>query len=258
MNRHPREIDTAPAARGPNDATMKDEKQVTTRTRFSRRAFVAAATATLMIGSGRGRVVAQDGSADAAPGALAEVPSTGAARSGPIRAATAPNDRGAGIAVREPEAPRGVPPVAIQIEKAAVDAPIERVEITDDGEMQNPTGPWVVSWYEDLAAPGAGSNTVMAGHVDYWTTGPAVFWNLEQLVPGDTIRVIGEDDTVFAYAIEWMENFVVADLSPEDLAEIVGETEREALTLITCKLNTWDEATQEYRERFVVRAVGVD
>lgn len=215
-----------------------------------RQITVALAGAAFTAGLTRGRLLAQEETDDGATPRLGEVPTTGGARPGPIRGLAVGDQPPA--AEPEPEL-QGVAPVAIQIEKAGVDAVVERVQIVD-GVMENPSGPWVVSWYEDLAAPGQQSNTVMAGHVDYWDVGPAVFWNLEQLVPGDLIRIFGEDDTMFEYVVEWMENFVVADLTPEDIGELVGDTEQESLTLITCKIGTFDPATGEYRERFVVRA----
>lgn len=204
--------------------------------RYSRRLFLAAAAG---VGLGAARVSAEEHPE------LAEVPSTGAGRPGPL--------------VPVPLAPpsarlRGVVPLQIVIDKAAVDAPVEQVDIID-GVMQNPSGPWVVSWYPDLGAPGERGNAVMSGHVDYWDVGPAVFWNLTQMVPGDEIRVVGEGDRVFTYAMTWAKNYVVADMTQADFDEMLGDAGGEALTLITCAIGTWDEATQQYRERTVVRAV---
>jgi len=193
------------------------------------------------------------------------VPSSGAARSGPIRVASTATGRGSDIVIRAPEeeveeeAAAGVTPLAIQIDKIGVSAEIERVQIVD-GIMQNPTGPWVVSWYEDLSAPGENNNVVMAGHVDYWDTGPAVFWGLKEpgLVEGDIIRVIGENDEVFEYEVQSSRLYNVAEeLTPEVIeAEVVGETDGETLTLITCG-GEFNYETSEYVSRMVLRATMV-
>jgi len=190
--------------------------------------------------------------------ASSEVPSFGAARPGPIRLAQVAV-AGDAVAVNEEE-PEGVSPVSILIEKAGIntiDAPIERVDIVD-GVMQNPSGPWVVSWYEDLPALGEGGNVVMAGHVDYWDTGPAVFWDLPSLEEGDNIRVYGEDGQVYEYSVQWSRLYDVAtELTPEVIqSEVVGETDEESLTLITCG-GDFNVETQEYVSRRVLRAVRI-
>ncbi len=171
-----------------------------------------------------------------------EVPSAGGPRSGPVGQPPPPVVRAAGVA-----------PVAIQIDAAQVDAQIEQLEIVD-GVMQNPTGPWVVSWYKDLAGLGESGNVVMAGHIDYWNVGPAVFYTLAQIKEGAPINVTGEDGEVYAYQVEWIHNYT-ADDAPLD--EIVGPTPRESLTLITCG-GPFDYATGHYLERTVVRAKRVD
>lgn len=202
----------------------------------------------LLIGAGAlAALVARPSAAqdDAVVEVLSEVPSTGAGRLGPIAQAA----RAGGTS-----ASRGETPVAIRIPKAGVDASVERLEIVD-GVMPNPSGPWIVSWYHDLATLGRRDNVVMAGHVDYWDVGPAVFWNLSQLLPGDAIAVLSEKDNSFSYVVGWMKNYVVADMTSEDFDEMLGDAGGEALTLITCAIGSWDEAAQEYRERTVLRAV---
>ena len=170
-----------------------------------------------------------------------ETPTTGGLRPGPV---------GLNPPVRRN---RGVRPVAIQIDKAQVDAEVEEIEIVD-GVMQNPTGPFVVSWYRETGRLGQSeSNVVMAGHVDYWDVGEAVFWYLRELAEGDEINVTGEDGTVYAYGVEWLRDYTVAELTPDQIDEIVGRTEVEALTLITCG-GDFDYATGEYLSRMVVRA----
>jgi sortase (surface protein transpeptidase) len=182
--------------------------------------------------------------------ALSEVPSTGARRPGPvILAATR-------VAAPEPERVEGVAPVELQIDSVGVDAPIELGAVTD-GAMQDPSGPWVVSWYEPLGKLGEGGNVVMAGHVDYWNVGPAVFWDVRDLPAGDIIRVVGEDGKNYEYAVQWTQPYAAAELTPDVIQnDIVGDTGEETLTLITCG-GDFDPATGEYLQRWVVRATKV-
>ena len=205
-----------------------------------------------LLGPGPAALAQDDAADEEVPLALAELPSHGAARPGPIRVSPGREDEEA--AEEEPE---GIPPVAIQIEKAAFDHPVERVEIVN-GVMQNPSGPWVVSWYEDLAALGEGGNVVMAGHIDYWTTGPAVFYNLPSLVEGDIIRVIAENGDVYEYEVQWSRLYnVETELTPEVIQEeVVGDTGEESLTLITCG-GEFNYETGEYVSRIVLRAVRI-
>jgi sortase (surface protein transpeptidase) len=179
--------------------------------------------------------------------ALSEVPTTGARRPGPIILAASR------VASPEPEPVEGVAPIALQVDSVGVDAPIELGNVTD-GVMQDPSGPWVVSWYEPLGKVGEGGNVVMAGHVDYWNVGPAVFWDVRYLPEGDVIRVVGEDGKNYEYAVQWTQSYMADQLTPEVIqGEIVGDTGEETLTLITCG-GEFNPETGEYNQRWVVRA----
>jgi len=179
--------------------------------------------------------------------ALSEVPSTGARRPGPvILAATR-------VAAPEPEPVEGVAPVELLVDSVGVDAPIELGDVVD-GAMQDPSGPWVVSWYQPLGKIGEGGNVVLAGHVDYWNVGPAVFWDVRYLPEGDIIRVVGEDGKNYEYAVQWTQAYAAAELTPDVIQnDIVGDTGQETLTLITCG-GDFDPTTGEYLQRWVVRA----
>jgi sortase (surface protein transpeptidase) len=179
--------------------------------------------------------------------ALSEVPSTGARRPGPvILAATR-------VAAPEPEPVAGVAPVELQVDSVGVDAPIELGAVVD-GAMQDPSGPWVVSWYDQLGKIGEGGNVVLAGHVDYWNVGPAVFWDVRDLPAGDVIRVVGEDGKNYEYAVQWTQPYMAEELTPEVIQnDIVGDTGEETLTLITCG-GEFNPDTGEYNQRWVVRA----
>lgn len=173
---------------------------------------------------------------------VGEVPTTGAMRPGPI-----------GLLPPQPAQLRGPRPVSITIQKIGVDATIETIEIVD-GVMQDPTGPWVVSWYKETARLGEVGNVVMAGHLDYWDVGPAVFYNIAQLTKGDRIEITGEDGQTYVYEVDWVRNY---DNANAPIQEIVGPTDNESLTLITCG-GPFDYVNGVYLQRTVVRAHRVE
>jgi LPXTG-site transpeptidase (sortase) family protein len=169
-----------------------------------------------------------------------ELPTSGGGRPGPIGAAP------------EPYRLHGVIPIAIKIAKAQVDAQVETQEIVD-GVMQNPSGPFVVSWYRETGRPGEADNIVMAGHLDYWDVGQAVFFHLGDLKKGDQIQITGEDKQVYNYKVDWVKSYETADLDAKQIRKIVGTTDTEVLTLITCS-GAFDYNAGHYLSRMVVRA----
>lgn len=145
-----------------------------------------------------------------------------------------------------PEAKGNFEPVEIDIPKISITATIEQVGIVD-GVMQVPEDAWNVGWYNTLAAPGDRTNVVMAGHKDWWGIGPVVFWNLEQLAPGDKVYLKAENGKGSTYVIT--ESFQVP--AGIDAREIIGDHGTETLTLITCG-GAFDGSG--YTSRHIVRA----
>lgn len=150
-----------------------------------------------------------------------------------------------------PAADPGQIPVTIQIPEAEVDAEIERTKIVD-GQMLDPSGPWIVAWYEGTGLVGERDNAVMSGHVDYWDVGPAVFRNVARLPKGAEMSVIGVDGGLYTYALEYTERIEVATLTQDKLNEIVGQTDYAALTLITCG-GEFNYDAGAYYERDILR-----
>ena len=217
----------------------------TTDLQLNRRALLALAPGGLslaalgLVGRGSDRVLAQDDS-EIDGNARGDMPTSGAMRPGPV-------------GINPPRiARKGVMPISMKIEKAQVDSQIETAAI-EDGVMLDPSGPYVVAWYEDTGMLGQDTNSIFAGHLDYYDVGEAVFFHLALLAENDTIEITGEDETVFTYAVEWARNYTMEELDSTTIQEIVGKTKTEYITLITCG-GEFDFDAGLYKERFVVRA----
>ncbi len=138
----------------------------------------------------------------------------------------------------------------LRIPTIGVDADVVVEGLDEDGAMENPDGPWDVAWYDFSARPGTGSNVVFAGHVDHRDIGPAVFWDLGKLKPDTIIEVHLKDAAVYRYRVIAKDT---VDVATAPVAQIVGPTQTDSVTLITCTGN-FDQTTQEYDQRLVVRA----
>lgn len=142
-------------------------------------------------------------------------------------------------------------PIArIIVPVAEIDAPIVVKGVDNGGVMIAPDTANDVAWYDFSAHPGFGGNAVFAAHVDYVNVGPAVFWNLKDLEPGDIIDIRLEDGTLYRYAVNFKQQY---DSATAPVSEIVGATPKESVTLITCS-GTFSSATHQYDKRLVVRA----
>jgi LPXTG-site transpeptidase (sortase) family protein len=173
------------------------------------------------------------------PRELGEQPTSGGARPGPVNAVPG---------LRAP----GVMPVELAIKVIDLDAAIEQQEI-EDGVMQNPSGPFVVAWYKETGRLGeTHNNVVLAGHLDYWDVGPAVFYDIWKLESGNKIHVTGKNGAVFVYKVEWVKDYKIDDLDSAAIQDIIGPTKNESVTLITCG-GTFDYDSGEYEARIVVR-----
>lgn len=138
------------------------------------------------------------------------------------------------------------------IPKIGVNAPFSYKVVGSNGQMPNPNGPTDVSYYDFSqwpkagGLPGKGGNVVLAGHVDYIHYGPAVFWRLRELVPGDMITIQMKDGTQYNYKVEFNKQ-ISADATGADWSDIVSATADESITLITCG-GTFEAGHYDHRQ----------
>jgi LPXTG-site transpeptidase (sortase) family protein len=94
----------------------------------------------------------------------------------------------------------------------------------------------------------------MAGHLDYVDYGPAVFYRLKEASMGDELQLQLVDGSVARYRVTGVTSY---DEATAPVQEIVGPTDTEVVTLITCG-GSFDPASREYDKRVVLRAERID
>jgi len=145
-------------------------------------------------------------------------------------------------------------PLRLVIESLGVDAPVVEMGMDDHGTPYVPLNGQDVAWYNFSSPPGAGSNAVFAGHIN-WERAPGVFGDLDKLQPGATVRLISEDGSEYVYEV--FANFPVDPYDPDSL-KVMAPTPTDTVTLITCG-GTWIPDPSErfggnYTNRTVVQA----
>jgi LPXTG-site transpeptidase (sortase) family protein len=104
-------------------------------------------------------------------------------------------------------------------------------------------------WYRFTSVPGSVGNSVIVGHVDTYV-GPAVFYNLYQLRPGDAIYVT-TGAARERFAVHWVHEVTKVRFP---VNQIFGDTGRHQLWLITCG-GAFDYQTGHYLDNIIVSAV---
>lgn len=169
-------------------------------------------------------------------------------------AATPSASIGAAPGAPRPPAPRAPSPavVRVRIPTLGVDAPILQMGVDAAGVMEIPQSSSTVAWYGFTALPGSAGNAVMAGHVT-WGGSRAVFYQLQNLRPGDAVEVQTSDGGV-RYAVQ--RTYLVKP-DEADIANIIGPRDGpQTLTLITCG-GTFDANAREYDHRVIVFATRI-
>jgi hypothetical protein len=135
-----------------------------------------------------------------------------------------------------------------QIPSLKVDAAVEAIGINSQNELETPTNPRNVGWYDSSTAkqyigskPGFGKNSVFAAHVDYYGLPPGdlPFNKLKNTSPGDAIDVVMDNGLVYHYKIIFKQRYNVSDIPMGELIDgKAGDTVEppgvEWITMITC------------------------
>jgi sortase (surface protein transpeptidase) len=171
------------------------------------------------------------------------------ARSGPATAAEPREPPGvAGFhSVRTYDQP--ALPVRLLIPAIAVSTPLVRLGRLPDGSLEVPKDWDTAGWYDRGPRPGQPGPAVILGHVDS-TTGPAVFYRLRTLRPGDSVRVGLADGRILVFRVQQVQRYP-KDEFPTDA--VYFPTLNRELRLITCG-GDFDYASGSYLDNIVVYA----
>jgi len=156
-----------------------------------------------------------------------------------------------GARARGPSLARSLP-VSVHIPAIGVNSTLLHLGLNADGTIQVPsirTNSGRAAWYKYSATPGQIGSSVIEGHVDS-VKGPAVFFRLGALRPGDTIDVRLADGVTAVFRVTGVREYAKSRFPAK---AIYGSTGFAALRLITCG-GAFDDATGHYLGSTVVFA----
>ncbi len=177
-------------------------------------------------------------------------------RSGSSGAQSAPapgagSGKGASGGFRSPRTyPAVAEPMRLRIPAIGVNTSLERLGRAADGTVETPERWEMAGWYAQGPRPGQAGPAVLLGHVDS-RSGPAVFYDLARLRPGDAVVVERADGTAARFRVTGRLQ-VAKSQFPSDL--VYGASLQPSLRLVTCG-GTFDTATGHYRDNVIVSAV---
>ena len=144
-------------------------------------------------------------------------------------------------------------PVTVAIPAIQVRARIIPLGLDPGGGVAVPSlnTPFLTSWYDRGSAPGQAGPAVLFGHVDSAKVGPAVFYRLGDLRPGDLVYVTRRDGRTAIFKVS-----AVAMYSEQNFpsGQVYGFSPQPTLRLVTCG-GAYDDGTHHYLDRIIAFAV---
>lgn len=174
---------------------------------------------------------------------------------GPGATSTAPTPATDPAPTTDGDAPRRAEPDRVVIDRIGVDADVIDLGLDVDGALEVPQDFAQTGWWTGGARPGEAGPAVIVGHVDS-IDGPAVFFHLDQLRPGDEVTVVGDDGSTTTFVVERSQQVAKDDFPTED---VYGPTSEPELRLVTCD-GAFDRSIGHYEDNLIVylREVAAD
>ncbi|MEU0151850.1 class F sortase [Micromonospora fulviviridis] len=143
-------------------------------------------------------------------------------------------------------------PTTISIPRIGVQAEIMTLGTNPDGTVEVPPLDQAMKagWYSPGPSPGEVGNAVIVGHVDSAKLGPAVFFDLGSLRPGDTIDVAREDGSTATFTVNEVKSYPKTAFPTE---QVYGPSDAPGLRVVTCG-GVFDRSAGSYLNNIVVYA----
>jgi hypothetical protein len=140
-------------------------------------------------------------------------------------------------------------PIAIRIDKIGASAPVDPMGLNADGSLEVPTDFQRAGYYTGRPPPGAVGPAIIVAHVDS-KTGPAVFYRLRDLRPGDEVVVTRTDRSEVVFVVDRLERHRKSAFPTKAVYSV---TPGATLRLITCG-GTFDRKSGHYRDNLIAFA----
>lgn len=144
-------------------------------------------------------------------------------------------------------------PVSISIPAIGAQSDLLDLGLNADQTVQVPPLDEPVSkagWLDQSPTPGEVGPSILLGHVDSKKYGPGIFYNLGNLVPGDTVEVTRADGSVAIFKIDGVRSYLKSEFPT---AEVYGNLDHAGLRLITCG-GAFDAAASSYTSNIIAFA----
>jgi hypothetical protein len=159
-----------------------------------------------------------------------------------------PVERASAIASKAPPlvAVRSTP-VELRIPALALTVSLSTLGLNLNGTVEVPTDIQQPGWYRYGPSPGQLGSAVILGHVDSYQ-GPAVFFQLRSLVPGDAVYVTLADGVTAQFKVTSVAMYLKTNFPDQAVYASQGFS---ALQLVTCA-GAFDTQSGHYLSNIVV------
>jgi len=146
--------------------------------------------------------------------------------------------------------PVPVRPLVVTVPAIGVQSRLVPLRLDRAGALQPPQEYGRAGWYAGGPTPGDPGPAVIAGHVDS-RAGPAIFFRLRELRPGDSVVVTRSDGRTARFRVVGVDRYPKNRFPTQ---RVYGPTPDRALRLITCG-GSFDYARRSYRDNVVAYAL---